>query len=126
MPLVHAGVVRKVVGAVHEPAALEPRRDHSAGLVRQEVDGAQQARGADLPCLRLEPAQQGGEHVVVLDELGEAEQQVPTAELRVELGVRVRRRSRDDVLAVEHAEEVDLAVTQVRRLAVEEVVDLLP
>ena len=72
------------------------------------------------------PLEQGGEDVVVLDELGEAEQQVSTAELRVELGVRVRRRPRDDVLAVEHAEEVDLAVTEVRRLAVEEVVDLLP
>ena len=117
VPLVHRGVVRQVVRAVHEPAPLEPRGDHAARLVRQQVDGAEQALGADLPRLRLEPAEQSGEDVVVLDELGEAEQEVPAAELRVELRVRVRRRPGDDVLAVEHAEEFDLAVTEVRRLA---------
>ncbi len=101
------GVVGEVVRAVDEPALLVAGRDDAAGLVGQQVDGPEQALGSARARPRLERGDERREDLVVVDELGEAEQEMALVELRVELGVRVRRRAGDDRPVAHDAQELD-------------------
>src|SRR5439155_1329297 len=85
-----------VVRAVDEASFAVAGGDNAAGLVREQVDGPEEPRRAGPPCAFDKSANQLGEDLVVVGELGEAEQELSPPELRVELRIGVRRRcSRD-------------------------------
>ena len=110
-----------VVRAVHEPALVEARSDDAAGLVREEVDGTEEPGGSQPPGARSQLVDERGDDGVVVDELGEAEEEVSRAELLVELRVRVRGRAADQLAVADDAQKLDVAVAEVRRLAAIEV-----
>ena len=105
-----------VVGAVDESALVVPRRDDAAGLVRQQICGPEQPRGADPARASFESRHERGEDLLVVDEFGETEEELALGELRVELRVRVRSRSGDDGFIPHDAQQLDVAESKVRRL----------
>ena len=123
--LVARRVVRMVVGAVEEASLLEAGDDDAPGLIREQVRRAEELRGPDQARTLHERVDELGEDLAVVDELGEAEEEVPGSELVVELRVRVCRRARDDLTVPHDAQQLDVPVSEVRRLACVEVAQLL-